>query len=69
MLYLGWEPEEGGHLSVFDSDDNPTKIDPKPGRVVLFMSQEVEHEVLKSSGDRFALTMWIWDQKKDQNGR
>lgn len=44
-------------------------IDPNPGRLVLFMSQEVEHAVLPSVGERFALTLWIWDVKKDELGR
>ena len=31
--------------------------------------QEVEHEVLVSQGRRQALTLWIWDVKKDSKGR
>lgn len=30
-------------------------IEPRPGRLVAFMAQEVEHEVLPSEGERFAL--------------
>ena len=44
-----------------------TDIAPLPGRMVCFFSQEVEHEVLESEGQRFALTVWIWDTKKERN--
>lgn len=35
----------------------------------VFFSQEVEHEVLVSAGSRCAVTLWIWDTQKDQQGR
>jgi SM-20-related protein len=44
-------------------------IEPKPGRLVIFYSQEVAHEVLTSEGERLALTLWIWDRKRDRAGR
>ena len=39
------------------------------GRLCVFYSQEIEHMVLESVGDRFAITLWIWDVKKDAQGR
>ena len=68
LLYLGWEPEEGGELKAY-LPSGTRVIEPRPGRAVLFFAQEVEHEVLLSHGERFALTLWIWDQKKDSKGR
>ena len=39
------------------------------GRLVVFFSQEIEHEVLPSEGERFAITQWVWDAKRDERGR
>ena len=71
LLYLTWEPREGGHLRVYPPADPaaPREIEPRPGRLVVFYSQEVEHEVLPSVGDRHALTVWVWDTKRDRHGR
>ena len=52
-----------------DAPREPFDVEPRPGRLCVFYSQEVEHQVLKSEGDRFALTLWIWDTKKDRTGR
>jgi hypothetical protein len=30
---------------------------------------QVEHEVLPSEGERFAVTLWIWSTAKDDKGR
>ena len=71
LLYLTWEPREGGHLRVYPPADPaaPREIEPRPGRLVVFYSQEVEHEVLPSEGERLAVTQWIWSMTKDKNGR
>ena len=68
LLYLAWRPQQGGQLRCH-LPDGPRDFEPLPGRLVVFMSQEVEHEVLPSVGDRLALTLWIWDVKKDALGR
>mmetsp|Transcript_22986 Transcript_22986/g.58510 ORF Transcript_22986/g.58510 Transcript_22986/m.58510 type:complete len:84 (-) Transcript_22986:115-366(-) len=68
LLYLSWEPQSGGQLRVH-LPDGPQDIDPVPGRVCIFYSQEVEHQVHMSEGQRRALTLWIWDVKKDESGR
>ena len=74
LLYLIWEPQRGGQLRALNSGPpdeprEPFDVEPRPGRLCVFFSQEVEHQVLKSEGDRFALTLWIWDTKKDATGR
>ena len=72
LLYLDWRPQRGGELRVLMPGDEPRverTIEPKPGRLVVFFAQEVEHEVMMSEGERFALTLWIWDRKKDRYGR
>jgi hypothetical protein len=38
--------------------DGKMLIAPRPGRLVVFFAQEVNHEVLVSDGERFALTLW-----------
>eukprot|EP00966_Prymnesium_polylepis_P219391 5075919-Prymnesium_polylepis.1 len=68
LLYLVWQPQAGGQLRCH-VPGGPRDFDPLPGRLVVFMSQEVEHEVLRSEGNRIALTLWIWDIKQDQHGR
>jgi Rps23 Pro-64 3,4-dihydroxylase Tpa1-like proline 4-hydroxylase len=74
LLYLAYEPQTGGELRALNvkphSDAPETRdLPPLPGRLVVFYSQEVEHMVLESMGDRFALTLWVWDVKKDATGR
>ena len=68
LLYLEWKPQRGGQLRAL-LKDGMRDIDPVPGRLCVFFSQEVEHEVLASLGQRRALTLWIWDVKKDEQGR
>ena len=73
LLYLSWDPQQGGQLRALNpgpgGKGEPRDIDPSPGRLVVFYAQEVEHMVLPSMGERFALTLWIWDVKKDSSGR
>ena len=68
LIYLGWEPRAGGELRCHLAS-GAVDVAPEPGRVVVFYSQEVEHEVLLSHGQRLAMTLWIWDVRKDQKGR
>lgn len=71
LLYFGWEPQRGGALRAYlgPGAGTPRDIEPVPGRLTVFYAQEVEHEVLPSEGQRYALTLWVWDVKKDQAGR
>ena len=72
LLYLSYEPAQAGHLRLHDVPPSaPASVDiaPIPGRMVVFFAQEVAHEVLPSEGERFAVTLWLWDLKKDQSGR
>lgn len=73
LLYLSHQPTTGGALRLHTSGGSATSstrdIEPVPGRLVIFYSQEVAYEVLKSDGERYALTMWLWEMKKDRSGR
>ena len=55
LVYLSWEPQQGGTLRAYPPG-GATDVEPRPGRLVVFYSQEVEHEVLQSIGRRHALT-------------
>ena len=71
LLYLAYSPARAGNLRVYDPrpGGGTRDIAPTPGRLVIFYAQEVGHEVLASEGERLAVTLWLWDMKKDQHGR
>lgn len=72
LLYLAYDPAEAGHLRCHDvprGSGRNKDIAPNPGRLVIFYAQEVQHEVLPSAGERFAMTLWLWDHNHDQHGR
>ena len=58
VLYLNetWNAEDGGQLRLHT--EPPVDIVPVGGTVVLFMSQQVEHEVLPTRAERRSLTGW-----------
>jgi SM-20-related protein len=60
VLYLNkqWSPEDGGQLRIYNLDGH-FDVNPEYGRVVLFKSAEVEHEVLITQKDRFSVTGWM----------
>jgi hypothetical protein len=68
LLYLSYDPPRGGALRV-KMADGPRDIYPNPGRAVVFMAQELKHEVLASEGERLAMTLWIWQTAPDGIGR
>ncbi|CAE7395533.1 Egln3 [Symbiodinium sp. CCMP2456] len=74
LLYCnhGWSPKVGGELRAwgpFDQGQGPAQtIEPLPGRMVVFLSEEIWHEVLESHGERFALTLWVHDRERAELG-
>ncbi|CAK9104903.1 Egl nine homolog 1 (Hypoxia-inducible factor prolyl hydroxylase 2) (HIF-PH2) (HIF-prolyl hydroxylase 2) (HPH-2) (Prolyl hydroxylase domain-containing protein 2) (PHD2) (SM-20) [Durusdinium trenchii] len=72
LLYCnqGWTKSVGGELrawEAFDQGRGPSRtIEPLTGRMVVFMAEEIWHEVLESHGDRYALTLWIHDRARVQ---
>ena len=53
------EPEENDCVWDVDDSNAPVlKIPPVGGRLVIFLSGAVDHEVLPSHANRFALTAW-----------
>eukprot|EP00943_MAST-04B_sp_MAST-4B-sp1_P006374 g6374.t1 len=68
ILYLNEvDFDQGGELRCYyyDDDNNNTilmytDIKPRGGRLVIFKSKVVPHEVLPSSASRYALSLWIY---------
>jgi len=64
VLYLNddWQPSDGGALQIY-SRDNECEVGglvlPEAGRVALFMSEEIRHEVLEAHRTRYSLACWF----------
>jgi len=57
-----WKPENGGELLIYkeiDGVEKPITIYPFPGRVVVFESQILEHEVKPVKTMRLSITGWL----------
>jgi len=61
ITYLneGWTEADGGALRIFPQGSEPVEIPPLGGRAVIFLSEELEHEVLPARRPRLALTGWF----------
>eukprot|EP01041_Mallomonas_annulata_P004085 gene4085-8124_t len=66
VFYLnpGWTKEQGGALRVTGRDGRVVDVYPDAGRVAIFYSSEIAHEVLPTFGDRFAMTIWYYDKEE-----
>lgn len=57
-----WKPENGGELVIYkeeNGDEVAKIIYPFPGRVVIFESQVLEHEVKPVKTTRLSITGWL----------
>ena len=57
-----WKPEYGGELAIYLNEDGMEKqvnIYPLHGRVVVFESQVLEHEVKPVKRERLSITGWL----------
>lgn len=57
-----WQPENGGELAIYieeNGEEKQVNIFPFPGRVVIFESQELEHEVKPVKVPRLSITGWL----------
>ena len=62
VLYLNhdWKEEDGGMLSLYPKDLEEVGIAPLGGRMVLFRSDELEHEVHASfTRERRSIAAWL----------
>ena len=61
IFYLN-EPEAGGELIIYNKDHPDqveAKIKPRAGSFVCFLSNQIYHEVLPTTGERYSLTGWF----------
>ena len=55
-----WLKTNGGELVIYKEDGSEEVIYPLPGRVVIFESQILEHEVKEvKNSERFSITGWL----------
>ena len=65
ILYLNesWTEAEGGQLRMyFPQEDGSERIEdvlPVGGRLVVFLSEEIPHEVLPTQKERISITGWL----------
>ena len=58
-----WQETDGGELALYlqqkDGLEKTQMIVPKAGRMVIFESQKIPHEVLPASRERLSITGWL----------
>ena len=63
VVYLNpdWTPDDGGELIIYtgESDYSTVTITPGFGTIVVFLSEEFPHEVLKTNRDRYSIAGWF----------
>ena len=59
VFYLNknWQPAHGGSLRIY-ADGSSIDIEPHAGRLVCFLSERIEHEVLESFVERRSFAGW-----------
>jgi len=60
-LNRGWEPDQGGELVLYPESASTDSITVQPGfrTLVMFLSEEMPHEVLPTTRERFAVAGWF----------
>jgi SM-20-related protein len=63
LLYLnpGWGSREGGELRIYTKDGHVDVL-PEAGRLAIFRSDLLEHEVMPATRERLSITGWILDR-------
>jgi SM-20-related protein len=63
ICYLNndWKDEHGGQLRMY-LPDHAQDVLPTAGRLVIFRSDQIEHEVLPATRQRLSITGWVLDQ-------
>lgn len=63
VVYLNrdWDDSEGGELVLYrpESGEEMARVVPRAGTLLLFMSEEIEHEVLPTRRDRASIAGWF----------
>ena len=58
-----WLPEYGGELVIYKEGEDDINIFPLKGRMVVFESQILEHEVKPVKQERLSITGWLKTRK------
>lgn len=58
-----WLPEYGGELVIYKDGEHDIKVYPLKGRMVVFESQILEHEVKPVKQERLSITGWLKTRK------
>jgi SM-20-related protein len=62
-LNRGWLPEHGGELVLYcdpkKDSDSVLRVTPVLGTVVIFLSEDIPHEVLPAQRDRYSVAGWF----------
>lgn len=68
VLYLNeeWSDEDGGQLRLHLRDGGSRDVAPIGGRLVVFRSEQFEHEVLPARRERLSFTGWF--RRRPQSG-
>ncbi len=55
-----WQPEDGGELVLYSADGKTElgRVTPALGTLVVFLSEDIPHEVLPAQRDRFSIAGW-----------
>ncbi|CAK4977950.1 unnamed protein product [Aphanomyces euteiches] len=71
LYYLNptWDPSHGGALRVHLKDGEVWDVPPVLDTLLLFRSTDVEHEVMPTSVDRWALTTWYYSKPEDESAQ
>jgi SM-20-related protein len=66
ICYLNnnWKDEQGGQLRMY-IDGKSLDVFPTAGKLVIFRSDQIEHEVLPATRARLSITGWILDRLVD----
>lgn len=65
VLYLNenWAADDGGHLRLYlpegEGGETPCHVSPDGGRLVVFLSDRVPHEVLPARRERLSIASWF----------
>lgn len=63
VTYLNpeWQDEDGGELVIYTNEESEKSITilPKYGTIVVFLSEEFEHEVKPAKRDRYSIAGWF----------
>ncbi len=69
ILYLNddWRPRDGGELRIWTQAAGPDwaldsltiDVEPRAGTLVVFLSEDIYHEVLPTRADRFSVSGWF----------